>query len=62
MPQSVTMIGELETVVVAGQAAGAESLIYYGSDLFEFIKRAISVDFAVRSGTLIEVKSITCGI
>jgi hypothetical protein len=56
------MIGELETVVVAGQAAGAESLIYYGSDLFEFIKRAISVDFAVRSGTLIEVKSITCGI
>ena len=44
-PESAVMIGDRETDVLAGQAAGVESFLYDGGDLFEFTRRAISARF-----------------
>jgi len=46
-PESAVMIGDRETDLLAGQAAGVESFLYDGGDLFEFTKRAISASFGL---------------
>ena len=46
-PKSAVMIGDRETDMLAGQAAGVKSFLYDGGDLFEFTKKAISANFAL---------------
>ena len=46
-PECAVMIGDRETDLLAGQAAGVKSFLYDGGDLFEFTKRVISANFGV---------------
>lgn len=48
--ENAMMIGDRETDLLAGQAAGVKSFLYDGGDLFEFTKKAISANFTL--GTL----------
>jgi len=54
-PESAVIIGDRETDMLAGQAAGLESFIYDGGDLFEFTKRVISAHFDSSAVNSIEV-------
>lgn len=46
-PECVVLIGDRETKLLAGQAAGVGSFRYDGGDLFEFTSRVISADFGL---------------
>ena len=46
-PESAVMIGDRESDILAGQAAGVESFLYDGGDLFEFTNKAISANFGL---------------
>ena len=46
-PENAVMIGDRETDLLAGQAAGVRSFLYDGGDLFEFTREAISANFAL---------------
>lgn len=44
-PEFAVIIGDRETDLLAGQAAGVESFLYDGGDLFEFTRTVISAHF-----------------
>ena len=55
--EDAVMIGDRETDVLAGQAAGVESFLYDGGDIFEFTKRMISAKFGLGAVNSAEVTS-----
>jgi histidinol phosphatase-like enzyme len=55
--ECAVLIGDRETDVLAGQGAGVESFLYDGGDLFEFTRKAISVNFALGALNSVEVTS-----
>jgi len=46
-PENAVMIGNRESDLLAGQAAGVKSFLYGGGDLFEFTRKAISANFGL---------------
>ena len=56
-PESAVMIGDRETDVLAGQAAGVRSFRYGGGDLFEFTNGVISANFGLGAVNSAEVTS-----
>ena len=57
MPENAIMIGDRQTDILAGQAAGVESFLYDGGDLFEFTKKVISANFGLGAVYSAEVTS-----
>ncbi len=56
-PECAVLIGDRETDLLAGQAAGVKSCLYDGGDLFEFTRGAISANFALGALSSVEVTS-----
>jgi len=58
-PENAIVIGDRETDLLAGQAAGVKSFLYDGGDLFKFTKRVISANFGLGAVSSVEVASKT---
>jgi len=56
-PECVVLIGDLETDLLAGQAAGVGSFRYDGRDLFEFTSRVISANLGLDAVDSLEATS-----
>ena len=56
-PECAVLIGDRDTDVLAGQAAGVASFLYDGGDLFEFTLGAISAKFALVALSSVDVTS-----
>ena len=56
-PENAVVIGDRETDMLAGQGPGVKSFLYDGSDLFEFTRKAISVNFVLGALNSVEVTS-----
>jgi D-glycero-D-manno-heptose 1,7-bisphosphate phosphatase len=56
-PENVVVIGDRESDVLAGQGAGVKSFLYDGSDLFEFTRKAISVNSVLGALNSVEATS-----
>jgi len=56
-PECAVLIGDCETDLLAGQAAGVESFRYDGGDLFEFTSRVISASLCLDAVDSLEATS-----